>query len=413
MAKRRINQRFRLDEKNLSRFGCSFEAATRVFWIDWRGRTAKQASESRILARLCAVETESGPVVALAFEISPVRPLPHYFYFPFNLGNRVHREYLVRFTQSGLVKLRFYIGKQSTDRVHQLSPYLLSRATGIYNEAIRRYEKLGPKAYDWGTCLRVLETWVRIPELLEHSLLEDNFPEVRRRIEEAVKLVPSERRDLAGHIVRQAMEVFKSQDLNNERLISENTLLIRSGLLYLTDLQSLLAGNSEVAECFFADGIAATFSETELRSLGECLKVVASLFGSFRSTPGQEPNRSRQLSPPAEETAKALEPTAIKPFISLNSLKSLADLLGFEVRGVPGRPARDYSLEYNWKTNMSWTDVARKALSEDPEFREEFSGRSFDSLDFAQQEALKHRIREGVKSHTKRIGLPPPPRVSK
>jgi hypothetical protein len=119
MKKRRTKQ-FRFTdagEKNLSRFGCTFKAATGIFWIDWRGRRAGQASEASILARVCAVDTESGPLILLVFEISPVRPLPLYFYFPFNLSNHAHREYLSRLTQFGSIKVRFYRGRQTTDRV--------------------------------------------------------------------------------------------------------------------------------------------------------------------------------------------------------------------------------------------------------------------------------------------------------
>ena len=60
---------------------------------------------------------------------------------------------------------------------------------------------------------------------------------------------------------------------------------------------------------------------------------------------------------------------------------------------------------------MSWTNVARKALLEDPEFHEEFNGVSFDSLGLAQRQALKQRIREGVRSYAARVGLPLPSRI--
>jgi len=392
-----------LDEKNLSRFGCSFKAATGVLWVDWRGRTAKKSSEASIFARLCALDTKSGPVIVLAFEISSVRPLPRYFYFPFDLSNHTHRKYLSSLTKSGSIKLRFYTGKQTTDRVHQLSPYLLSRATAIYDEAIRRYEKLGTKAYDWEACLQVLERWVRIPDLLEHSLLEETFPELQKRVAEAVKLVPDERREFAHRIVRQATEVFKPYYLNNERFISETTLLVRRGLLYLTDLQNLSTGSSAVAEDVFADGIAAALSQTELQNLDVWLRMATSLFSLFPNTPGREPNRSEQLSEPPKGMVDALQLIGTNRLVSLDSLKSLADLFGIGVRTLPGRPPRNYSREYDWKKTMSWTNVARKALLEDPEFHQEFNGVSFDDLSLAQQVALKHRIREGVKSYAKRL----------
>jgi hypothetical protein len=51
---------------------------------------------------------------------------------------------------------------------------------------------------------------------------------------------------------------------------------------------------------------------------------------------------------------------------------------------------------------MSWTEVARKSLQENPELREEFGGRDYDSLEYQQQDSLKNRIREGVKNWEQR-----------
>ena|SRR5487761_110640 len=108
-----------LQKQDLGRFGCAFKEKTGILCIDWRGRSAEQASKAQIFGGLGSVNTESGPLVVLALEISPVRPLPQYCYVPFDLKNTTHTEYLSRFTKTGEIKLCFYDENQNHMRAHQ------------------------------------------------------------------------------------------------------------------------------------------------------------------------------------------------------------------------------------------------------------------------------------------------------
>jgi len=75
----------------------------------------------------------------------------------------------------------------------------------------------------------------------------------------------------------------------------------------------------------------------------------------------------------------------------------------------PGRPTKDYSREYELKeSGLSWTQVTRQSLLENADIREEFGGRTFDSLSLAHQQTLSNRIREGVRSYAERTGKPFP-----
>jgi len=57
---------------------------------------------------------------------------------------------------------------------------------------------------------------------------------------------------------------------------------------------------------------------------------------------------------------------------------------------------------------MSWAQVTRRSLAENDDIRDEFQGRSYDTLGFEQQQSLMNRIREGVRSYAKRTGKPFP-----
>jgi len=95
--------------------------------------------------------------------------------------------------------------------------------------------------------------------------------------------------------------------------------------------------------------------------------------------------------------------------LSIKAVINLLSQIGIPLGGTPGRHPRDYSREYKWKASgLSWTEVTRKSLLENPDMRDEFAGKDFDSLDFRQQEALKHRIEVGVKSYAERAKKPFP-----
>ncbi len=194
-----------LQKQNLARFGCAFKDGSGALCIDWRGRSVSQASEAEIHARVGKLGTELGPLVLLAFEISPVRPLPHYCYFPFDLGSEGHRRYPSRLTETGEIKLRFIAAKETIERTHQLTPFLTPRAAEVYADALQGFERHAGKAYDSEGALRELERWVRIPQFPEHFLTVHGLAEPSRGIEEAVRLVPNERREATRRIVRGAV----------------------------------------------------------------------------------------------------------------------------------------------------------------------------------------------------------------
>ncbi len=95
--------------------------------------------------------------------------------------------------------------------------------------------------------------------------------------------------------------------------------------------------------------------------------------------------------------------------LSFTLLQSLLVPFRPLLSSAPGRPTKDYSREFDWKVSgSSWTNVARKSLSEGLELQQEFGGRDFDSLTFEQQELLRNRIRVGVTSYAEGIGKPFP-----
>jgi hypothetical protein len=166
------------------------------------------APSANIFACLVHVRTKPGPLVLLAFEISPIRPLPSCCYFPFDLKRKGHRDYLSRLTKTGEIRLSLFTDKGTRKRTHRLTPYLRLRTSEIYAGALQEYETIEGEKYDFDSALQLMERHVRIPEQLNRVLLEDTLRELSERIDEAIQTVPNENRELARDSVRVAAEAF-------------------------------------------------------------------------------------------------------------------------------------------------------------------------------------------------------------
>ncbi len=398
------------EKANLHRFGCTFQARKNMFCIDGRGKTADQASSAEIFANLRSLETKAGPLVVLAFAISVLRPLPSYCYFPFDLTNQVHLKYLTELTRTGEIRLCFVIGKGVVYRSHLLGAYTRLRAVELLAGAQQSLEKCGVGSYSFENALRLLERGVRIPEFVEHLISENDFSEILKHVKREVQLVPNEKRDLARHIVKEALGSFQPYFEKNKQFLLGNWFDIRRGLLALADLHRLFADNVErsFAE-FMSDAIAATFSPEDLDKLKGWVQIGGLLLLLPPLTkPAPEPPDPMTMPQLPVGLADIFGPLAEGRGISQDSPRRLAELLDFPIGGKPGRPTKDYSQEYELRTSgLSWSELTRQALAEGPELQAEF-GRDFDSLDHGDRERLQNRIRQGVIAYAKRTGKPLP-----
>jgi hypothetical protein len=351
----------------------------------------------------------------LAFEISHVRPLPSFYYFPFDLKRERQREYVSRLTKTGEVRLSLLTDKGTCKRTHLLAPHLRLRGVELYEEALQALESIEPNKYDFNSALQLVERHVRIPALLNRLILEDTVREISERIDEVIQTVPNENRELAKDSVNAAAEAFLPYYQNNSKTFLENLRFANLGSTSALDLHREFADRPEALTKFLSDALAVTLSRQQLGALAGLVALVV----AFDKLPFKEPTEHK-----GQPSATELAPTIPEPPAGLVSLvqsmgasgsitkemaSNLFQLIGLEVGGQPGRPPKDYSREYEWKASgLSWTKVARKSLLENTEIRAEFGGREFNSLTFEQRAHLTHRVREGVRSYAERSGKPFP-----
>jgi len=262
--------------------------------------------------------------------------------------------------------------------------------------------------YNFDGALSLMERHVRIPEFLNRLLLEDTVGEISQRISEAVKTVPTEDREFATAIVNQVAGAFTPYYRNNRKTILEYLHNAPRGFAYINDLHRIFVDNPAGLTEFLRDGLAASFTRKELEAISELGVFILSFSSLFRQD---------ELTPQSESLAKVPElPFGLADLVHSMKISGISKdsgfrflkLIGLEVGGRPGRPTKDYSREYELKKSLSWTNVTRQRLQDNLELRDEFDGRYFDSLNFEEQENLKNRIREGVRSYAERTGRPYP-----
>jgi hypothetical protein len=403
----------KVEKQYLDRFGCVLRERTGVIYIDWPGIGGNQVTNAEIFARLVYLKSDRGPIVFLAYEISPIRPLPRYCYFPFDLRKEVHRDYLSRFAETGEIRFRFLADKNTFDLTYQLTPYLRRSTSELFAEILQDWGAYERDKYDFEAALQLLERYVRMPILLDRVLLEDNLSEIALKAREAIKMVPNENRELAKRIVREAAEAFVPYYQNHGKTLFEKFFSISLGLACISDLRRMFADNPAGLTEFLSNGLAATFSQKELEGLSDLVILVLSILKlPFKEEVKEQfllPTETSSMMPELPTGLASLVQSMVFSGIPKDATSRVFELLGLEVGGKPGRPVKDYSREYELKASGdSWTDVARHALQKNDDLRAEFGGRDFDSLDRIQQEALRNRIREGVRSYAEREGKPFP-----
>jgi hypothetical protein len=285
-----------------------------------------------------------------------------------------------------------------------MKPYLRMRAAEIMAEAMLQWKGMQKGKYDFDVALKLVERYGRIPALLNRLLLEDTVDELSQRIAEAIKAVPSENRELATVAINKVAEAFTEYYRTNRNSVLEFLREAPTGFTYIRDLYRIFADNPKDLTEFLRDALAASLSQKELESLNELVAfilIIVSLFRKQESAPTAASIPGvPELPPGLSDLVRSMKISGI----SKDAASRFFQLIGLEVGGKPGRPPKDYSQEYEWKKSMSWTKVARKSLLENSDIREEFAGRTFDSLSYEEQENLKNRIREGVRSYAERTG---------
>ncbi|HEV2315555.1 MAG TPA: hypothetical protein VGR94_09640 [Candidatus Acidoferrales bacterium] len=398
-------------DANLQRFGCALDTKTGTIIIDWRSRNLAAASRAEIVA--CVGRLDDNSIVFLALEVSAIRPIPDYCYYPFDLEKPIHREYLERLTKSGEIKICLLSDEDSVYRVHKLPPYFLSRSADAYQSVLCAKRTSAGSERGHEQAIEGIERWVRIPQFLEHLLFESDVREILVQIKETADSATQEDKELAKRIATEANDVLQrySATVGGYGTFFKS---FRSASLAVDDCVRLFFNDEKGLLQFWTDVLGGTCSQTELKNIRRLVKVLGRLAIFLpREQSKQNLVANNELPKIHSELPGLIEQMTSGKGVSLNLVAKLLRIFEVPVTSAPGRPPSDYSREYDNRVlfKKSWSEVTRQALDENPELRAEYDGRGWDALDSLEREKVRNRVRQGVTTYAKRMGKPlPPPR---
>lgn len=399
-----------LDRENLAHFGCTLLSKQRLICIQWSKHRQKQVALASFFVRAIYAPLSNGPLFCLAFEISPTKILPQYCFFPFDLKNKDHRKYLSHAFKKEKIELCFLADSRQIRRTHQLSVKDSAKIGGIFELACTEFSKFPKGKYDYAAAIAEFEQNIRLPEIFDRVLSEYEFCEIIENFRVQAEKVPRQQREKAIKIANDLLEVVRSRA---EGFISEQIKQFtnyRRTFLFFSDLHREFENDYPRFSQFISDVFAtktADKSLEEIENLTAILKAVFNLADLIKKTPeADEESRSRLLAAFLDIVNRAAGGRGL----SINSIKGLLSMIGLPIGGSPGRSPEDYSAEYESRAaGLTWRQIAQHKLENDIDTREEFGNRAYKALTYEEKETLKHRVREGVRSHAKRTGKVFPP----
>jgi hypothetical protein len=393
-----------LDRSSLARFGCTLLPRESLIGIAWGPKPLSVAAAANILARLIHTEWATGPLLCLAFEISCSRALAQYCFLPFDLTNEEHVRYISLFIKEGKIDLSFLGDSGEINRVYEISARRCAGMAELHKRAIATLSALPMQAYDFEKCVGEFEQRHRLVDYFQYVVTDSDLRQLIELSAEKAANVAPEQRTQAAILANEFLDVFQPKYDFIDREFLPKLPDIRRSFLFILDLQQHFQGKSEGLTEFLTNLIAAHAPKEDYAQLQTAILLFKSVFRLMDDV-RNDARQGQNVSTLETDFRDVLEHLAAGKGLSIKAVLNLVSGVGIPLGGQPGRPPRDYSREYDWKASgLSWTEVTRKSLVENPEMRDEYRGREFDSLDFEQQESLKHRIEVGVKSYAERVG---------
>jgi hypothetical protein len=398
------------DKLNFIRFGCSFLPHAKAICVPWTDGDEDRIASAAIVARFISTRLEPGSLLTVAFEISRTKSLPRYCFFPFDLRNTVHSEYLAGICSGSDLVLIFVTDAHVTERICVLSKRQHSLMPEMYKAAIDAANSVEDSKYDYMRAIEQFEQSTRIAECFDCAFSREEVRSLIASAKEKAELASPQIRQNAALLAKDLWDIFDSRDEGwageQARKLPE---YIRTAK-FLVDLRDEIGGDPEAIRQFLADSIAANASQTDLKNLPTLIVFIKGLAGLIDRLQQGTAKGDGQLTPKNASLINRVLGRALQGHgLSIGSFQSLLSIIGFQLGGKPGRSGEDYSNEYQLRaTGHKWREIAEYALQNDAAIREEFGVSKFRQLTKDQQHLLMNRVRERVRSHANRTGQPFP-----
>ncbi len=396
------------ERENIDRFGCTLKPGSQSLYVALPQNRIGQAVTCDVELQPLYFSCENAAFLCLAFEISSVRLLPHYCYFPFDLKKRSHKQFLAVLLKRRMLELVFVSGRKRATRQIALSKQQLSLIRTNFDLVQTSLKDSYGKKYDFEKALVEFEGALSLSFVFARLLSKRQFTQFAEQFCLESKHVSIERRAESRKVVEAFFDLFEKKLPSFYPAVLRSLPTFWAYLFLVTDTIREFAGDQERLRQFLEDAIACHSKGEEIQELGELPKRIEEYLIPIALVGSAIEEKRAELGP---EMAKVLEVLRQGHSLTLPMVRKLLPLVGIPIGGRPGRPPGDYSQEYEWKqAGLSWTQVAARALECDSELREEFNGKAFRDLDGLQQESLRKRMQQRVRSLVRKPdkAMPPP-----
>ncbi len=393
------------DLLNCSRFGCAFLPKENLICVPWQ-QDAQSARSAEVQLQILFNQYPNAPLLSLAFQISRSKVLPYYCYVPFNIRNEAHAKYLSEILKIGKIEISLLTKPRPVLRTHDIPASGLALMANLLETAVNHSNSTPEGLYDFERAVAEFEQKVHLPDFFQCVVTGS---ELRQMIDffkrDAEKATPVQK-EQAANIARQVLAVFSP---NHEGLVRDFTKQIpsiRRSLLFISDLHEYFRNNFEGFSQFVIDAIASHAPQEENLHLEAQLPILELLLNLLEHL--RKSDASDQQAAARDVELRDLASRITNEGLSLEKMKILASLFGFQ-GGLPGRPHKDYSAEYDLRLQgRKWREVAEHAYINDADLRQEFGVTEYRQLTKHQKTVLIHRVREGIRAFAKREGKPFP-----
>jgi hypothetical protein len=394
----------RVDKSNLARFGCAFSARENLVLISWPEEKHTSVVTANILASLVYAQCTSGPLLCVAFEISPSKALPHYCFLPLDVTDEKHKQYLALISKESKIRLRFLAGSQRVARTHEIPPSHCTKMSEICRNALTDLERVPHQPYDFERAVTEFEQSIRLPDQFEYVLTESELRQAMIVCKEKAAAVTPDARAHANSLANELLDVFRPHYKDLSQGFIDDIPMLRRSVLFGLDLRNYFGDDHEAFVQFLSDAIAVHVPpgvHPQVREQALVLKAMLTMMANTKEATEDE-EQGGSLGP---DLLGALTRIAGGRALSIKSITTLLPSIGIPVGGEPGRTPKDYSREYELRSaGRKWRVVAEFNLENDPDTRKEFGGRKYNELSRQEQATLMHRVREGIRSFAKRTG---------
>lgn len=350
-------------------------------------------------------KSDTGLVFSLGIEVSPVRFLPSYCYYPFDLADRSNRAVLEGVIERGLLRCSFRSGTKSIDRDIRIPDSELSSIATLYKQALADLEAFKGGKPNFRMALAELERADILPTHFARVFSENEFHFLAKTIRQEAERIAPEKRALSQKLIQGIFDVAKTRYPKDFRFLLDSLTDWICFVQLVSDLYRHYREDYAGIVQFAADVAAASLPDQELEQMAwlpEALNSLCELIEQLRS----EPQTEQQTILPRVVSLFAAIRSRLRSGhgLSQDFLRSSIAVLGPQVRGKPGRKPGDLSwIDDLRKAGRTWKETTRIIFESEPSLRGEFGVQAYDDLTPEQRIALQHRLEERYGNYRRRI----------